>query len=376
MARKRRGRSEGSIFERADGQWVGSVSLGYDETGKRKRRTVYGATKQEVQKKLRQLQNDAATGMLADANSITVGQWLASWLQAAKTRVQPKTHQRYEQLVRLRINPHLGGTRLAKLAPLHVQQLFAALERDGVSPRGRQMTGTMLHKALRDAVRLRLIAGNPAAEVEKPRPVKAKMRVYDEGQALALLDAAAGDRFYALFVLALDTGMRQGELFALGWSDVDFEARSVLVQRSLEEIGGRHRVKEPKSGRGRRIDVSPFALEALQAHRRAMLAEGNCRPDSPVFCDSGGGWLRKSNFQRRVYRPLQRAASLPEIRFHDLRHTAASLMLLKDVNVKVVSERLGHASIQLTLDTYSHLLPGMQQVAAQRMDAFFRKTGS
>jgi integrase len=375
--KRRRGRTEGAIYQRADGQWVASLSLGYDGSGKRKRRVVYGATKQEVQEKLRQLQHDASTGKLADAGSITVQEWLTTWLDMAKTRVQPKTHLRYEQIVRLRVSPHLGGTRLAKLAPVHVQQLFAALERAGVSPRGRQMAGTLLHKALRDAVRLRLITTNPAAEVEKPKPGKPKMQVYDEEQARALLAAASGDRLYALFVLALDTGMRQGELFALEWCDIDFEAGSVQVQRSLEEINGRHRVKEPKSGKGRRIDVSTFALEALQEHRKAMLAEGCYRQDGPVFSAPEGGWLRKPNFQRRVLRPLQKAANLPAIRFHDLRHTAATLMLLNDVNVKVVSERLGHASIQLTLDTYSHVLPTMQQIAAQRMDAFFRrKTGS
>jgi integrase len=377
MARKRRGRTEGSIYYReADKQWVGSLSLGYDEHGKRKRRTVYGSSKKEVQEKLRQLQHDAATGRLAEANTLTVKEWLTTWLETAKSRVQPKTYLRYEQLVRLRINPHLGGTRLAKLAPVHIQQLFTALEREGVSARGRQMAGTLFHKALRDAVRLHLIPFNPAAEVEKPRPDRPKMEVYDEAQVRALLAVASSHRLYALFVLALDTGMRQGELFALAWDDLDLEAGTVLVQRSLEEINGKHRIKEPKSGKGRRIDLSPFAVEALREHRKAMLAEGNYRPDAPVFCAPEGGRPLKPNFQRRVFRPLQKAANLPEIRFHDLRHTAATLMLLNDVNVKVVSERLGHASIQLTLDTYSHVLPTMQKIAAERMDAFFRKTGS
>lgn len=242
-----------------------------------------------------------------------------------------------------------------------------------MSARGRQMAGTLLHKALRDAVRLRLIVNNPASEVEKPRPGKTRMEVYDEAQAKALLDAAASHRLYALFVLALDTGMRQGELFALCWEDIDFDAGSVLIQHSLEEINGKHRIKEPKSGKGRRIDLSTFTLDVLREHRKAMLAEGCYSPDAPVFPASEGGWLRKANFQRRVFRPLQKAAGLPEIRFHDLRHTAATLMLLNDVNVKVVSERLGHANIQLTLDTYSHVLPTMQRIAAEKMDAFFRR---
>jgi integrase len=148
------------------------------------------------------------------------------------------------------------------------------------------------------------------------------------------------------------------------------------VQRSLEEINGRHRLKEPKSGKGRRIELSAFALAALQAHRAAALKRGHYRPDGPVFGVPEGGFIVKGNFLRRVFRPLQSRAKLPPIRFHDLRHTAATLMLSADVNVKIVSERLGHASIQLTLDTYSHILPSMQKIAAQRMDAFFRQTGS
>jgi integrase len=246
MARKRRGRSEGSIYYReADNQWVGSISLGYSEDGRRKRRTVYGKTKQEVQEKLRALQHEEALGQLADVTTLTVAQWLARWLEAVKSQVAPKTHLRYEQLVRLRINPHIGGARLAKLAPVHVQGMFTALERLGVSARGRQMAGTMLHKALRDAVRLRLIASNPAAEVAKPRPQRAKMRAFDEQQSFRLLAAAASDRLYALFVLALDTGMRQGELFALQWEDFDFQGGpcwcSARWRNSTASTGSRSR---------------------------------------------------------------------------------------------------------------------------------------
>lgn len=386
-ARKRRGRSEGSIFQRADGTWAASLSLGYDDKGKRKRRVVYGDTKKEVQEKLRALQNAAVNGQLADAGTLTVAQYLARWLEnTAKPRVQPKTHLRYEQLVRLRINPSLGGVRLSKVTPLHVEQLFASLERDGVSARGRQMTGTMLHTALRDAVRLRLIPYNPATDVAKPKPRKQEMQIYDAEQAARFLDAASEDRLHAMYVLAVDTGMRQGELFALHWTDFDFTIGSVQVQRSLEEINGKLRVKEPKSGRGRRIELSRFALDALHEHRKRMLAEGHAT--GPVFCDLDGGYLRKGNVLRRSFWKIidranttatkeakHRPGSMPlaRIRFHDLRHTSATLLLLADVNVKIVSERLGHASIQLTLDTYSHVLPTMQKRAAEKMDGIFSK---
>jgi hypothetical protein len=168
MNRKRRGRGEGGVFQRSDGRWVGVISLGYDGTGKRKRRTVYGESKGDVQEKLRRLQTDASTGRLDDAGGMTVGTWLDRWLDTARSRLQPKTHLRYEQLVRLRIVPVLGSVKLAKLAPVHVQQLFTVLEREKVSARGRQMAGRVLHKSLRDAVRLRLIASNPAADVRSP----------------------------------------------------------------------------------------------------------------------------------------------------------------------------------------------------------------
>lgn len=386
MARKRRGRSEGSIFQRADGTWTASISLGYDDKGKRKRRVVYGATKKEVQEKLRAVQNAAVSGQLADAGTLTVAQYLARWLEnTAKPRVQPKTHLRYEQLVRLRINPALGGVKLTKVAPLHVEQLFASLERDGVSARGRQMVGTMLHTALRDAVRLRLIPFNPASEVAKPRPRKQEMQIYDADQVARFLDAAKADRLSAMYVLAVDSGMRQGELFALQWTDIDFTTGSLQVQRSLEEINGKLRVKEPKSGRGRRVELSRFTLDALHEHRKRMLAEGHTT--SPVFCDQEGGYLRKGNVLRRSFWKIihrankaaekaaeqtgQPAVPLRRIRFHDLRHTSATLLLLADVNVKIVSERLGHANIQLTLDTYSHVLPTMQKKAAEKMDGIF-----
>jgi integrase len=261
--------------------------------------------------------------------------------------------------------------------------MFTILERNGVSPRGQQMAGTVLHTALRDAVRLRLIPFNPASEIAKPRPPKRKMQAYDVGQVSRFLEAARDDRLSALYVLALDSGMRQGELFALQWSDIDFSTGSILVQRSLEEINGKHRLKEAKSAKScRRINLSRFTLDALHDHRSRMLVEG--RPAGPVFCDRDGGWLRKGNVMRRSFWPIIDRANgnsredakktgtepvlLPRIRFHDLRHTCATLLLLENINVKVVSERLGHASVQLTLDTYSHVLPTLQQKAAESMD--------
>ncbi len=371
MARRRRGRSEGAIYRRADGLWCASVSLGYDDQGKRQRKTVYGETKQEVQEKLRELQNSTGSGTLCDAGQMTVSDYLWRWLENThRPKVQPTTFHRNEQKVRLHLIPHLGRVKLAKLTALHIEQLYAGMERAGDSPQERQKAGKLLRTSLRHAVDVGLIPGNSALKVPLPRVPKPEMLVYDAGQAARFLEAAGDDRLYALYVLALDSGMRQGELFALQWPDFDFNAGSVFVQRSLEEIQGRLRLKEVKTGKARRrIDLSRFTLDVLHEHRKRMLAEGHV--GGPVFCDTRGGWLRKSNVHRSSFQLTLKRAALPRIRFHDLRHTCATLLLVAEVNVKVVSERLGHASIQLTLDTYSHVLPTMQKRAAEKMDGLF-----
>lgn len=373
MARRRRGRGEGAIYQRADGLWAGSCSLGYDDHGKRKRRVVYGATKQEVQEKLRQLQTDHALGRLTDADKFTVADYLTLWLeQTARVKVSPTTYHRYRQHVRLHLIPHVGSVRLNKLTALHVGQLYSAMERAGASASECRKVGKVFKQALRDAVRLRFLMHNPAADVLMPRVIKKEITPLDQEQAVRLLTHAAEDRHHALYVLALDSGMRQGELFGLTWPDIDFGAGSVQVQRSLEEIQGHLRLKETKTGKGRRrIDLTPFTRDALHEHRKRMLAEGRDVKAGAVFCDTEGKWLRKSNFQRRSFKPLLRGAELPDIRFHDLRHTCATLLLMADVNVKVVSERLGHRSIEITLNTYSHVLPTMQKTAAEKMQGIF-----
>jgi integrase len=182
---------------------------------------------------------------------------------------------------------------------------------------------------------------------------------------------AEGHRLGALFVLAVATGMRQGELFGLRWEDVDLKAGIVSVQRTLEEIDGKLRLKEPKSEKSRRrIDLPAFAIEALVRHKARMMPEGFLA--GPVFPDTEGSWLRKSNFTRKVFKPLLKKAGLPDVRFHDLRHGHATLMLSLGEHPKVVQERLGHSQISLTLDTYSHVLPSVHRGAAAKIDEQFR----
>ncbi len=369
MSRQRRGRTEGSIYQRADGYWAASVSDGYYPTGRRRRRTIYGKNKQEVRARLRTAQDEVGRGIIGDAAKTTVGTFLGRWLDTVKSKVQPNTWVSYDRHVRVHVKPRLGHILLTKLEPAHVEQLYADLERDGVSAAMRRKIGTTLGTALRQAIRTKLLRYNPAVDIAKPRASKPEFHVFSPEQVDVFLTAAQDDRLYAMFVLALDSGMRQGELLALHWPDVDFIGGHVQVVKSLEEISGHLRLKETKTKKARRrVDLTQTTLDALNRHRQRMLTEGHDVKTGPVFCDAKGGLLRKHAVVDRAFLPIVSQAGLPEIRFHDLRHTCATMLLLADVNVKVVSERLGHSTIQITLDTYQHVLPTMQRKAVEQLD--------
>jgi integrase len=355
MARKRRGRGEGSIYEEADGRWTGVVSFGINPaTGKRRRRKVHGKTKQEVQAKLRELQGKGP----GEPCRLTVGQFMTRWLEnTAREKIGEGTYERYKRIVDQRIAPHLGGLRLADLTAFHVEDFYADLKRKPVGAASRHQAGMVLSTALKHAVRLRLIPANPAAEVAKPRPEEREMTILTDEQVRVFLTAACRSRYYALFALAIATGMRQGELLALRWPDVDFENNTVTVRRTVLRVKGRHVVKEPKTKASRRtITVPAFAVDALHAHRKKMLARGFA--DRPVFCSLTGGTMSAQNLRKRTFKPILARAGLPDIRFHDLRHTHASTLLSKGKSIKAVSRRLGHSNVTTTLHTYAHVLPG------------------
>jgi integrase len=300
-----------------------------------------------------------------ESQKLALGQFLDRWLNTIKQSVAPATHGRYETTVKHQIKPYVGGVRLSRIEPVHVEQLYVTLKDKGGSPRSIQLAGVTLVAALEHAVKIRLVSYNAARGIDKPLVPKAEMNVWDASQVAQFLKAAKTDRLHAMFVLALSGGLREGELFALKWSDIDFTAGCVTVQRSLEELNGAVRLKGTKTNKGRRIDLPSFAITALQDHRAKMLVEGNIA--APMFCAPEGGYLRKGNVYRRSFIPLVTKAEVPRIRFHDMRHTHATLLLAAGENVKVVSERLGHASIKVALDTYAHVLPSMQKAAADKL---------
>jgi integrase len=371
MSRKRRGRGEGSVFERADGQWVGSISLGYADQGRRKRKTVYGATKQEVLDKLDKLRGDARAGRLPDAGSLTVGQLLDRWLQSSKPKMAVRTYEEREKTVANHIRPRLGPVKLAKLTALHVESFYADLRNDHVGAWAVRHAANALGAALNHAARLKLIPANPAAAVPKPSEPKREMLCLTQEQAHFLLSASHGRAVYPLLAVALGTGCRQGEILALTWDDVDIDKGTVSVRRCLSETKQGFVVKEPKTAAGRRtVTIPEFAVAALAERRAEELRAGLIA--APVFCSRTGNHLFKRNLLRAFWAAVAganaRAAELPAeearrktipagLRFHDLRHTVASLLLSQGQSLRAVSQRLGHSNPALTLKVYAHCLP-------------------
>jgi integrase len=389
--RKARGRGEGSIFyDEAKKRWVCQISLPPDGTGKRKRPKVTGKTKLEVQDKLRKLQNKAEKGQLPAPGRLTVGQFLTTWLAAIKPTVAAHTYLAYERDVNNALKPKLGALKLEALTALHVQKLYTELGEDGVSAAMQKKAGVTLSAALSYAVQTaHLVPHNVAKDVKKPRHEPEEIRPLNHEQWGRFMAAARSDPLFALYVLWVDSCAREGELFALTWPAVDFEGGAVTITKSLEEVKGKLRLKDVKTKKSRRrIALSGFTMEVLAEHRKRMRAAGRYGPDKPVFCAPEGGWLRKSNVQRRSFQVIVDRANarlaaeaeeqgrpaelLPDLRPYDLRHTGATLLLLAGENIKVVSERLGHSTTNLTLNTYSHVLDGMQEQAAAKIDVLFR----
>lgn len=368
--RKRRGNGEGSIYQRGDDRWCGSITVGFDASGKRLRKTVYGKTKREVQEQLSRLQNSKLDGTLTQRTKLTVAVFLTRWLEdAARPTIRATTYQSYEGVIRLHISPRIGGIPLAKLTTMHVQHLYASMERDGASPRLRQLTHAVLRRAIKQAVKWGMTPRNICDAVEPPRVPKTEIRPLDASQVATLLEHSREDRLHAIYVLAVTTGLRFGELAGLQWSDIDFESGCLTVKRAIVELNGKAVVSEPKTAHSRRrVDMPDLAVDALHQHRRVMLTEGFAAVDW-VFCNRVGNPLVRSCFYHYSFLPLGKRTKLPAFRFHDLRHTSATLLLSAGVHPKIVQERLGHSAIGMTMDTYSHIMPTMQKEAAAKMQA-------
>lgn len=292
-----------------------------------------------------------------------------------KGTVRQRTWERYEQITRIHLKPSLGRNKLKNLTPTHVRGLYRQKLDNGSSPRTVQYIHTTLRKAMKDAVSDGLTPRNPTDGIKAPKPVKKEIKPLTQEQAHAFLEAARGDRFEALYVVAIHCGLREGELLGLQWEDVNLEAGTLQVRRTLSETKERgHIFEPPKNGKGRRIKLTARAVSTLKRHRKAQLEErmrltGLWEDHGLAFPNQLGKTMNASNLTARSFKPILKRAGLPHsVRLHDLRHTCATILFKLGQHPKKVQKLLGHANISITLDTYSHVLPGMGDGLADAMN--------
>ena len=365
----RRGNCEGSIYKRSDGRWEAKITI---EGGKRK--SLYGKTRREVQEQLTEVLRAQQEGRFVPGPSQKMSQYLSHWLEdQVRLGVRPRTYESYALNVR-RLTPYIGEIRLDKLRPSHLQHCYAELLKRGLSARSVEQAHAVLRIALRQAVRWSLIAQTPSAAVTLPRAERREMQPLTPEQVHTLLTSTANDALHPLWVLLVTTGLRIGEATGLAWQSLDLDAGTLTVRQALQRQQGKGLVLvEPKTGRSRRtVYLAPGTVEVLRHHqdRQKLKLAAAGKPwegTALVFCTRSGRPLAATNIRRSFHRALNRAG-LPLIRVHDLRHTAATYLLSIGTHPKVVQELLGHSTVMLTLDTYSHVLPALHKQVAGHMD--------
>lgn len=367
-------------------KWCVVVDVGRDPvTNKRRQKWHSGYDrKKDAETKLSEILTSLDGQSYVEPSKLTVGEFLTDrWLPTVRSAVRDTTYDSYAKNVRLHVVPALGSVPVQRLTGDQLTRLYGKLLAEG-SPNGKGPLSTrttryvhaIVRHALADAVRWGLVTRNVAETADPPRAQRNRqaMRTWTADQLRAFLASRSDDRLYAMWLLAASTGMRRGEVLGLSWDAVDLDAGRLEVRRALTAVGYKLHWTEPKTGKGRRsVALDPATVEALKAHRKAQLEErlalGPAWVDNGlVFCREDGEPIHPDRFSK-VFGQHVKALGLPRIRLHDLRHTHATLALRANVHAKVVQERLGHASIALTLDTYSHAIPAMQEDAAAKVAA-------
>lgn len=366
----------GCIKSRGKNTYSVIINLGKNPTtGKFKQRWVtVNGSKKDAEKRLSELLHQQDTGALMQPDKTTMTDYLNRWLSDyARPNLSPRTIEGYEHILQRYFIPALGNIALSQLKPEHLQQYYSKMLGNGLSAQTVRHHHTVLHKALQTAVEWVIIIRNVADAVTPPRAQSPEMQIWNESEISQFLESVKPTQYYALFYTALFTGMRRSELLALRWQDIDFILGQIYVNRSLHVLkGGRVIFKSPKTAKGRRtVALPPSAFLVLNEYRETKEAE-SLLLDKPitdadlVFSTLGKPLL--PNTVTHAWIKLVRRSGLKVIRFHDARHSHASLMLRQNIHPKVVQERLGHSTIAITLDIYSHVTPGLQEAAAKRFD--------
>ena len=371
---------KGHIRERSPGKWAIVVDIRDPATGKRRRKwhTFHG-TKRQAETECSRLVAEISGGVYIEPDKTTLGDFLGRWLEHIRPAVSPKTQERYAELCQKTLPADLAAIPLSKLRTERVDaaltELLSTGRRDGkggLSARTVHHARRVLIKALNQAVTWQLIRQNPAIASQAPKITRVGVEAYSPAQTAELIETMRPTRLFVPVLLAVTCGLRRGEIAALRWRDIDFEACELSVSRSAEQTVDGIRYKEPKSGKARTVALSRTMVEELKAHR-ARQAEEQLRlglrlsENSFLVAQFDGSPLQPRSITHEWMRLIKKTA-LPRIRFHDLRHTHATQMLAAGVHPKIASERLGHSTIGITLDLYSHVMPGMQADAAERVD--------
>ncbi len=367
----------GQIIKRKDNKWLVRIFLGRDTDGKRKyfNKTING-TKKDAQKFLTAKLREKDLGIFVEPASMSLNKYLDKWLdEIAKPRLRESTYNQYVWVIKKYVREKLGQIRLCDLQAYQIQSLYSQMLKQGLSSRTVRYTHTVLSTALKQAVKWKMIIQNLCDNCELPRKERKEMKCFSSEETAKFLETARSNKWFSLFLIAIETGMRPSEYLGLKWNDIDNQQKYLSVQRSVfEKKGGGYKFTEPKTSSSRRvITLSNSAIKELKNHRRKQLEERLKLKEiyndlDLVFATTLGTPMIRRNLTKRHFKPLIKKAEVKDIRLYDLRHTTATLLLLAGENPKVVSERLGHSSVMLTLDTYSHVLPSMQESATNKLE--------
>jgi integrase len=372
---------KGHIRERSPGHWAVVLDSHDTATGKRKRRwRSFRGTKRQAQIECARLISERQAGTYLEPNKTTLAQFFDRWLEYIKSQVSPGSHERYAEIAQKNLVPLLGAVVVTKLTPMQISDAYTKAlangRRDGkggLSPRTVHHMHRILKQALGQALRWQLLSRNPADAVDPPKVERKTMQTYDLPQTAALIEAMRPTRMFIPIIFGVLCGLRRGEIAGLRWRNVDLAAGSVAIVESAEQTAKGIRYKEPKSGRARNVRLSATVIGELNAWRIRQVEEFlrlGVRPDGETFVvtQADGSPLQPRSITHEWVRLLA-SHGLPRIRFHDLRHAHATHLLASGVHPKIASERLGHSKVGITLDLYSHVMPGMQEDAVERVDA-------
>ena len=375
---------KGHIRERSPGRWAIVLDTRDPETGKRKRVWhKFHGTKRGAQIECAKLVSSLDAGTYLEPDKTTLAEFLDRWLDHMRAQVSPRSHERYAEIARKNITPLLGGTHLTKLRPAQISAAYAKAlasgRRDGsggLSPRTVHHMHRVLRQALLQAVKWGILVRNPTDAVDPPKVERIAMSTYDMNQTAELLAAVRETRLFVPVLLAAMCGLRRGEISALRWRSVELDAAQLAVRESVEQLNGSVRLKEPKTGRARTVALPASVVDELRRHRmqqaESLLRVGVRLSEEGFVCAHADGSMMQPTWITHEWVRVVCGTDLARLRFHDLRHSHATALLSSGIHPKIASERLGHSKVGITLDLYSHVLPGMQEGAAASIEAAFQ----